>query len=280
MTLAVRIFILFLIWLAVVTVSPLTLAEPQQPPVKEPTAPAYLSYKKLVERAKDGDLTVDFVEMIAAASDWDLAETAIFTAPNRDAMVMAFKEKRYKEAVVLAEAVLEYEFTNRGLHRATANAYRELGNGERAQFHEDIGEKILKALLSTGDGLTPETAYCVQGINEEYVIMAHFGYDVSSQAYNMSSVSAYDVLTGKDTKTGKKVSLYFDISGLFVAVSKVIKKRRTNHAGKQTGNHFWRRQQALDRVGDGAGAAHGRREAGICLSGRTAQRQCREPDEG
>src|SRR6267378_945821 len=64
---------------------------------------AYLRYKELVERAKKGDSAVDFVELISAASDWDLSEKEVFTAPNRETMVEAFKYKSYKKAVELAE---------------------------------------------------------------------------------------------------------------------------------------------------------------------------------
>ena len=171
-------------------------------------------YQQLVEQAKKGE-PVDFVELIAAASDWELSSKTTIKAPNRDEMVAVFKAKNFKKAVELAEVVLDYEYTNRSLHRATAKAYRELKNRERADFHTQIGEQILHALLSTGDGQTAETAYCVQGINEEYVIMNHFGYKVSSQAYVVSTNSNYDVLSGTHEKTGKRVDLYFDISGFF-----------------------------------------------------------------
>ena len=172
-------------------------------------------YQQLVERVKAGDSTVDFVELISAASDWELSEKRIVTAPNRDEMAAAFKAKDYKKATQLVEGVLDYEFTNRGLHRAAENAYRNLRDITRAEFHHNVAEKILAALLSTGDGKSPATAYCVQGINEEYVIMDYFGYKVDSQAYLMSGESDYDLLSGVDKKTKKSVGLYFDISGFF-----------------------------------------------------------------
>lgn len=175
----------------------------------------YLQYKELVERVKNGDQDVDFVQLISAASDWELSKEKLTEAPNRDEMVQAFKKKDYDRAVKLAEIVLEYEFTNRGLHLATANAYKELGDNAKSDLHRSVGEKILKALLSTGDGKTAQTAYCVQGINEEYVIMRHFGYRVVMQAYVISGEAEYDLLSGKDEKTGKDVGLYFDISGHF-----------------------------------------------------------------
>ena len=187
----------------------------QQPSAREPASPAYLHYKELVGLVMKGESTVDFVELIAAASDWEIAEKEVFRAPNRDSMVAAFKNKNYKDAVTLAEGVLNYEFTNRGLHLATANAYTQLHDDVKAELHRNLAQKVLNALLSTGDGKTTETAYCVQGIREEYVIMAYFGYEVASQSYIMSSGGAYDLLNGKDKKTGRHVGLYFDISGYF-----------------------------------------------------------------
>jgi hypothetical protein len=183
----------------------------QQPP----NSPEYVRYKEMVERARKGDVSVDFTELISAASDWDLSQKGIFTHPHREAMVEAFKQKKYQKAVEFAEIVLDYEFTNRGLHLATANAYGELAQTKKVNLHTDFANKILNALLSTGDGKSAETAYCVQSINEEYVIMRHFGYKVFRQAYMTSGGGVYDVLSGKDEKTGKEVGLYFDISGFF-----------------------------------------------------------------
>jgi len=45
--------------------------------------------------------------------------------------------------------------------------------------------------------------------------MAHFGYKVTLQSYLVSGQIDYDQLSGTDEKTGKPVSLYFDISGQF-----------------------------------------------------------------
>jgi hypothetical protein len=66
------------------------------------------------------------------------------------------------------------------LHNATANAYKEQSKNVKAEYHKKIAEKLLDALLSTGDGKSIESAYCVQGISEEYRIMRHFGYKVTT----------------------------------------------------------------------------------------------------
>jgi hypothetical protein len=111
--------------------------------------------------------------------------------------------------------VLDYEFVNRGLHLATEDAYRKIGNGAKADVHKNVAEKLLRALLASGDGKSAETAYHVLSIGEEYFIMRQFGYTVSSQSLLMVKDRPYDLLNGKDPKTGKDVSVYFDISSFF-----------------------------------------------------------------
>jgi hypothetical protein len=182
-------------------------------------------YKELIERVKKGDQTVDYVALISASSDLDLSNSTATRSPNRDEMVAAFKSKDYEKAARLAEIVLDYEFTNRALHKAVEKAYSELKNAERANFHRDVADRLMSALLSTGDGKSAATAYCVQGINEEYMIMQHFGYKVQSQALLMSGESSYDVLEGFDEKTKRTVALHFDISGHF---SRCVRSHRKN----------------------------------------------------
>src|SRR5437762_8548300 len=53
----------------------------------------HLIYQQLVERAKKGDITVDYVQMIAASMDWDTADKYQTEPPHRDEMVAAFKAR-------------------------------------------------------------------------------------------------------------------------------------------------------------------------------------------
>jgi hypothetical protein len=183
-------------------------------PVKQSTAKDDSQYVQIVERAKKGDPSVDFVKLREAFWEWRADEKNRADPARRAAMVEAFNQKNYAKAAELVEYVLEYEFVQRGLHVAAEDAFRQTGNEAKANFHRDIAQKLLQALLSTGDGKTPETAYRVLTIREEYLIMEELGLKVSSQTLATVGNKAYDVLTGED-KAGQSVSLYFDISSFF-----------------------------------------------------------------
>jgi hypothetical protein len=186
-----------------------------QEPAKPAVAQSASDYRRLVELVKKGDLTVDFVKLRDAFSEWSGDEKNRVDAATREAMVEAFNRKDYAKAAELVEVVLDYEFVHRGLHLAAEDAHRRVGNEAKADFHRDVARKLLAALLSTGDGKTPETAYRVHTIREEYLIMEERGIKVSSQSLVTAGERVFDVLAGDDKKTGRHVEVYFDITKFF-----------------------------------------------------------------
>ena len=172
-------------------------------------------YTELVKKAKSGDPTIDFVKFRAAYLDWISDECNQTDAPRRDEMVKAFEAKNWSQAAELAENVLDYEFVNRGLHLATANAYKELKNTEKEKYHADIARKLFKAILDSGDGKTAKTAFKVHSIREEYQVMRELGYQVSMQSLVFDKeYGSFDVLSGQNAEK-KEGSFYFDINSFF-----------------------------------------------------------------
>jgi|ERR1044072_5662272 hypothetical protein len=130
-------------------------------------------------------------------------------------MVKAFEAKNWSKAVELGEIVLDYEFVNRGLHLAVANAYKELHDADKEKYHSAIAQKLLQAILDSGDGKTAKTAYKVHSIREEYQVMRELGYQVSSQALIMDNqYGSLDRLSGRNAD-GKEASFYFAINSFF-----------------------------------------------------------------
>lgn len=184
-----------------------------QTPKQSSTEQAPHPYVQLVERAKKGDPTVSFKELRRVFAEWQCQKNT--DAPDRQAMVDAFNKKDYAKAVELVEGVLDYEYVQRGLHLAAEDAYRHLGNTTKADEHKAVAEKLLDALLTSGDGKSAKTAFFVLSIREEYFVMSQLGYKPSSQALVSEGDRMFDVLSGTDTKTGNQVSLYFDITNFF-----------------------------------------------------------------
>lgn len=198
-----------------------SIAASAQSPAPSPSPRSPHLYVQLVEKAKRGD-GVNFIELRTAFADWQCGENT--DAPNRQAMVDAFNAKDYAKAAELVEGVLDYEYIHRGLHLAAEDAYRHLGNTKKADEHKAVAEKLLEALLTSGDGKTAKTAYRVLSIREEYFIMNKLGYETRSQALVAEGDRMFDVLSGVDPNTKKEVSLYFDITSFFGGCERSRKK--------------------------------------------------------
>jgi len=187
-------------------------------------------------------------------------------------MVDAFKQKNYKKALELAEVVLDHELTNSGLHLAAANAYKELEETEKANLHRKHTESILNALLRTGDGKSVNTAYCVQSINEEYIIMQHFGYKVPCR-HTLSPAEVTTICCQVRKIRQEKRLAFTSILVVFsLDALKATSKRKTDYAAKQNRDHFRCCQQTFNRLGHGTVSAPSRCTSGFYLSGRPSER--------
>ncbi len=80
-----------------------------------------------------------------------------------------------------------------------------------AKKHKALAEGLLQPILKSGDGKTPETAYRVISIPEEYMTLSYLGYYVTSQiALNVDN-KFYDVMVVKN-QSGEEQRFYFDVS--------------------------------------------------------------------
>ena len=164
-------------------------------------------YRRLVEAVKRGDAGVDFVRLRAS---WAADPCVSTRTPDRSALVVALAARNWVKAAELAPRVLEDEFVNPDLHLATAEAYKALKQADSQQFHESVADKLLRAMLTTGDGTTTATAYRVYSIREAFLIMRELGYPAPRQSFVATPQGRVDVLTGEN-EDKKIVSVFFNI---------------------------------------------------------------------
>ncbi|MET1110545.1 MAG: DUF4919 domain-containing protein [Allosphingosinicella sp.] len=74
--------------------------------------------------------------------------------------------------------------------------------------------KPIAKIMARGDGASPETAYKVRGVGDEYAIVRALGLEVRSQSLVMRK-KAYDVLEVADPRDGSVRQLWFDISRFY-----------------------------------------------------------------
>jgi hypothetical protein len=168
------------------------------------------SYEELVAQAKQGG-SVDYAALRAAYADsqsYDPYNTAIATL--RGPMQKAFAESDCESAIRQGEAILEKNYVFIDAHVILDTCHRRLGQTVPSERHKAVARGLIRAILSSGDGKTPETAFAVISVSEEYTIIGVRGARRVQQALINKDGHAYDLMTVQN-RSGEKEQLYFNI---------------------------------------------------------------------
>jgi Domain of unknown function (DUF4919) len=167
-------------------------------------------YQILLARLKQGDRTVDFLELRRAYAN-SREYTDGSNPDDRNAMMSAFKRGDYAEALKVSNKILNEYYLDIEAHHVAELANRELHIEEEADFHHFVANGLIEGIFKSGDCKTMETACEVLSTHEEYVILQVLGLLPGMQSLMDSGKHRYDVLEANDLKTEQKVTLYFNI---------------------------------------------------------------------
>jgi hypothetical protein len=174
--------------------------------------PQQNDYEALAARLKAGDQTVDFRQLRLAYADSPNYSKRPDTDKEKKAMSAALNGKDFATAIKNADIVLAAKYVDMDAHYAEYVADRELGKLEGAEFHKFVLQGLLHSITSSGDGKTPETAYEVIEVHEEYVVLRFMGVGLpKTQSYLKKNGHAYDEIKYEDPKSKQEETIYFNV---------------------------------------------------------------------
>ena len=184
--------------------------------VQPADAAAAAPYSVLVDRLKAGDRSVDFTRFRIAFTETP-AYTGMMMAAYQ-ALWRPLNGGNFAEAIAVAEKVLAQNFTEPNAHMVAAIAYLQTGQREQADLHRFIASGLLQSIASKGDGKTPETAYEVVDISEEYA----FVRSLNLQPKGVGSSAPpdgpkIDSMTVVDPRTGTTSTIHFNFDRAWAA---------------------------------------------------------------
>lgn len=141
---------------------------------------------------------------------------------DRAAMFKAVKGGDWDGALVQANKVIDATYFDGGAHLIAAIAYARRGDPASAQREKAIADAIFKS-IQTGDGLTPDTAFTVIAVSEEYDLMYYMGVSLNQQALSHQGEHSYDIMDTTD-ENGKSVTYYFNIDRAWEAEGRMFKQ--------------------------------------------------------
>ena len=126
-------------------------------------------------------------------------------------MFDAFGNKQYDKALQHAQLILDKEFVDIDAHHISRIVYKEMGNLRQQDFHQFVTKGLIESILDSGDGKSPETAYLVISVKEEYVILSVLGFKLEKQSLAGSKGHSYDKMEVKNPRTQEAAIIYFNV---------------------------------------------------------------------
>ena len=171
-------------------------------------------YAALKARLVAGDAGVDFRalrEGHAAAPDY--RPNSPDALVHRKAVQDALEARHFDSAAALLEKWLATDYLNPFAHLGAARAYRELGNAEKAAFHDAVVDGIYASICARDEGLSENRPCPVLSIDEQHFYLVMNGFMVQGE-YGMdcSERRPCQVYEVKKMNTNEAFTLYFDIS--------------------------------------------------------------------
>ena len=180
-------------------------------------------YQTLLARLKQGDRTVDFLEIRRAYAD-SPQYTGGYDTDESKAMFSALRKGDFTETLKLSKKILENNYLDIDAHQAAYLANKQLHIEAEADFHHYISHGLIDAILQSGDCKTQETACEVLSTHEEYIVLQILGLRPNKQSLVHSGKHSYDVLEAVNPKTQEKVTFYFNIDKPLGYLNRIFSK--------------------------------------------------------
>ena len=185
-------------------------AKPQAPPND-----AQKKYAALLEKAKKGEGAVDYTAL----------RFAFFETPDYNplsgmidyrSLWGAVMQGNWPEAAKQAEAVLAKNYVDANAHMVAHIAYRQQGDAEKAALHRRWADGLIESIKAGGDGKSPEAAWHVTSISEEYAVLRSMSLRATGQSLVNDKGHAYDVIKTLD-RTNAEATFFFNVDKPFSA---------------------------------------------------------------
>ncbi|MBI5684063.1 MAG: DUF4919 domain-containing protein [Verrucomicrobia bacterium] len=130
-------------------------------------------------------------------------------APEHGDLVKAYRAGETDRVIEIADSWLKKCPIDADTHLRVAMCFKEKGNLPSYTYHLSIFYGLLRSIAASGDGLTPETAFKVVSIHEEYSLIQEIGANLEKQSLVTGPCDKMEI----SRKNGKvKMTLYFNVS--------------------------------------------------------------------
>jgi hypothetical protein len=185
-------------------------------------------YDALVAELKSGNTAIDYQALRYARAELPgYNPYAALSDPEKGDMLRAMTAVNLDDVSVLARQIIERDYTDIDAHAALAAVLERQGMSEAAAFERAVADGLLRSIQETGDGMTPETAYVVIGVAEEYTLLGASNVQVAKQTLLQTARGPVDALEVVNRANGNRRTVYFDVSRMFAAMERLARAQKS-----------------------------------------------------
>jgi hypothetical protein len=191
------------------TASKTKIPEYNHPSLALSTKQADLLYPTVVDSAIANPLDTDYTALRLTH-----AKSSAYDPYGDDDGLMKLRDlikaKEFEVATEVAKTQYRRLFHDPLFHYYAFIVWAEIEDEEMADIHSFYYTKLIKSVMSSGDGKSAKTAYHVINISEEYRVLEYLELEILEQNLLEVSGHSFDKITAKDAD-GKTKDIYFNI---------------------------------------------------------------------
>lgn len=126
--------------------------------------------------------------------------------------IQNINKKKYDEALSVLAKIQENNYVNILSHLYSGYTYLQKGDTATAQYHYGVHDGLLRSIFESGNGSSPQTAYIVIAIDEEYSFLDRFQLRPLSQTLVSEDGYSFDVIKAVNPDSTTEYTVYFNIS--------------------------------------------------------------------
>lgn len=168
------------------------------------------SYDALLSQLKSGFTDIDYGRLRQAYAATPGYDPYFRGDKDGKSLSAAAKTGNCSDVIAAANRLLDAKFTDISAHVYIAECARKMKDQSTANFHRKVAAGLLASIAHSGDGQTPQSAYVVIAVDEEYAFLSARGYQVAGQSLVQFGEHECDALDVVD-ESGARTTVYFNV---------------------------------------------------------------------
>jgi hypothetical protein len=172
---------------------------------------APMTYVDLLAAAQADPAGADYHALRMAYAHSDRYDPYTQAAEQVEGLRAALQAGNMAEALDAVEALLDFNYLDIETHMTADYLYTRLDQHDGAAYHRTFAQGLIRAVMATGTGHDPETAFVVLAVREEYLLLRLLGYRPSGQRLLQEGGHWIDVIDAQQRDTGEPTQFYFNV---------------------------------------------------------------------